>query len=301
MKYLVMECHPAYAIVLDEKGSFLEVANLNYELGEIITEIYPRAEEVMEETPEIKGKKTPETYKNFRRIALIAASFIIIFTGSLRIWQEHFKIYGTLSLSINPQVKISLSHSKRVRALEALNSDGMQLIEGISAKGERVEKLTDDLVQRALDMGYLKEGGKVNIGANSQDTRWAKQTKERVKEKLEHFTHDIKIEITINDVEDQGENNKKSVFDETEEITIPLVPETVENPEKTPSPNLKENAPPPEKQIKIHKPMDDDDDDYDNFDDIDNDIDDDDFDDDIDDDDYDDGDNDNIEYPKNDD
>ena len=37
MKYLVMECHPAYAVVLDEKGRFLKVANLNYEPGQTVS------------------------------------------------------------------------------------------------------------------------------------------------------------------------------------------------------------------------------------------------------------------------
>ena len=30
MKYLVMECHPGYAVVLDEQGVFRKVANLRY-------------------------------------------------------------------------------------------------------------------------------------------------------------------------------------------------------------------------------------------------------------------------------
>ena len=30
MKYLVMETHPAYAVVLDEEGRFLKAANLQY-------------------------------------------------------------------------------------------------------------------------------------------------------------------------------------------------------------------------------------------------------------------------------
>ena len=30
MSYLVMECHTSYAVVLDEQGRFLKVANLNY-------------------------------------------------------------------------------------------------------------------------------------------------------------------------------------------------------------------------------------------------------------------------------
>ena len=30
MKYIVMECRPSYAIVLDEEGRFLRTANLRY-------------------------------------------------------------------------------------------------------------------------------------------------------------------------------------------------------------------------------------------------------------------------------
>ena len=32
MKYLVMECHLSYAILLDEEGRFLPAANLNYQI-----------------------------------------------------------------------------------------------------------------------------------------------------------------------------------------------------------------------------------------------------------------------------
>ena len=34
MNYLVMEVHPAYAVVLDEEGRFLKAANLRYQVGE---------------------------------------------------------------------------------------------------------------------------------------------------------------------------------------------------------------------------------------------------------------------------
>lgn len=39
MKYLVMECHRGYAVVLDEEGRFLKAANLNYTVGQELTEI----------------------------------------------------------------------------------------------------------------------------------------------------------------------------------------------------------------------------------------------------------------------
>ena len=39
MKYMVMECHLSYAVVLDEEGRFLKVANRQYEVGQTVTEV----------------------------------------------------------------------------------------------------------------------------------------------------------------------------------------------------------------------------------------------------------------------
>lgn len=41
MKYLVMECHPGYAVVLDENGRFLKVANRRYEVGQTVADVEP--------------------------------------------------------------------------------------------------------------------------------------------------------------------------------------------------------------------------------------------------------------------
>ena len=39
MKYLVMECHPGYAVVLDDEGRFWKVANMGYEVGETVDDV----------------------------------------------------------------------------------------------------------------------------------------------------------------------------------------------------------------------------------------------------------------------
>ena len=41
MTYLVMETHPAYAVVLDEAGRFLKVANRGYQPGDRVTDVIP--------------------------------------------------------------------------------------------------------------------------------------------------------------------------------------------------------------------------------------------------------------------
>ena len=47
MSYLVMECHPGYAVLLDEDGCFLKAANLRYEIGQTVYDPV-----LMKETPE---------------------------------------------------------------------------------------------------------------------------------------------------------------------------------------------------------------------------------------------------------
>ena len=44
MSYLVMEVHPAYAVVLDQEGRFLKAANLHYQVGELVEQIVPLRE-----------------------------------------------------------------------------------------------------------------------------------------------------------------------------------------------------------------------------------------------------------------
>ena len=42
MTYLVMECHPSYAIVLDNEGRMIKAANLGYQEGQVVGEIIAR-------------------------------------------------------------------------------------------------------------------------------------------------------------------------------------------------------------------------------------------------------------------
>ena len=41
MKYLVMERHESYVVVLDEQGRFFKVANMDYFPGQTLTKVIP--------------------------------------------------------------------------------------------------------------------------------------------------------------------------------------------------------------------------------------------------------------------
>ena len=125
MSYLVMEVHPAYAVVLDEEGRFLKAANLRYHVGDTVRDI------VELRCPK---EKRPALWKPLSGVAGLAACLCIVFFGY---YQPNFVPYGALRIQINPDVELTLSRTDRVLELEGLNEDGQSLIAGYEYSGKR--------------------------------------------------------------------------------------------------------------------------------------------------------------------
>ena len=160
MKYLVMETHPAYAVVLDEEGRFLKAANLRYQVGDTV-------QEIVELRP--PQKRAGSLWKPLSGLAGLAACLCLAFFGW---YQPNYTAYGTLRIQINPDVEMTVSRTDRVLDLEGLNEDGEDLIEGYSYRGKDRETAAGELVERAIDMGYLSDGDTVSITVSSSDADW---------------------------------------------------------------------------------------------------------------------------------
>ena len=91
MQYLVLETHPAYAVLLDEEGRFLKAANLHYTLGDRVTEIV--------ELQPVPNGNAGRWKKSLASLSALAACLCLVFFGY---YQPNFSPYGTLRLQINP-------------------------------------------------------------------------------------------------------------------------------------------------------------------------------------------------------
>ena len=144
MKYLVLEVHPAYVVVLDEEGRFLKAANQRCQVGDTLEEIVQL--------------RYPDTRRpiHWRRAAVaaagLAACFCLAFVGY---YQPNFTPYGTLRIQINPDVEMTLSRTERVLELTGLNADGQALLEGYDHRGKSRQQTADELLDRASEMGFL--------------------------------------------------------------------------------------------------------------------------------------------------
>ena len=159
MSYLVMECHPGYAVLLDEEGRFLKAANFQYEVGQTVYDPI-----LMKEKPE-KQRHTVRWIRS--SIAAIAACFLLFF--GISYYQNYMEPYSSIYLTINPEVQIDLNRQGTVVGLTGTNEDGETLLEGYDGKGKDKVTVADELIDRAIEMGFLSDGGLVSFSIDSPD------------------------------------------------------------------------------------------------------------------------------------
>ena len=159
MKYIVMECHPGFAILLDEEGRFRKAANFRYEVGRTVTDPV-----WMNEVPERKRQT-----KRWVRSGLAAAAACFVLVFGINFYENFLKPYSFIYMNINPEVEMDLNRRGTVVKVIARNEDGEKLIEGYSARGKDEVEVADDLIERAIEMGFLTDGGGISFFIDTPD------------------------------------------------------------------------------------------------------------------------------------
>ena len=185
MSYLVMECHPAYAVVLDEQGRFLKAANLNYQVGQELSEITQlNCPSVME---------VPRKHR-YRALASLAACLCLVaVTG----WNLIFTAYGTVRIRINPDVQLSVNRFDYVIRAQGLNPDGEALLEGEKIAFRKADQVSGWLTHRAEELGYLGRDGTIRFAVESEHDRWRGQMEEELAAVLQS---DAGTQVTVTPV-----------------------------------------------------------------------------------------------------
>ena len=216
--YLVMEVNSAYTVVLDNEGRFIKTANSGYQTGDIVEKIIPLR------YPQDRKKQ----FTHAVRIAAGIAAGICIGLFGIYEYQYTFLPYGTVLMQINPEVELTLSHSGRVLDLDGTNNDGRALIEGYEYRGKDRYTVADELADRAIEMGFLDNGGQISLLADSKNISWAEDLEQELVSSLnEHLKeYDLTIEVTVGTA-DSGE---AEILEEPQSITI-----TIPSDSQTPS------------------------------------------------------------------
>ena len=190
MKYMVMECHPGYAVVLDENGKFIKAANMHYEVGQIVTEI---VEMDSSEDKTLRSNKLRWIYS----AALIAACFLLVLIPFLFMSDT---AVASVYMTINPEVCLDVNENDVVIRLKSVNADGKTLIKNYDYKNKKLDVVLEELVDLAIEKEFLGEGGKIKLSIETDDDQWADSYGNFLNSRIkEHLSGKIAVGIEVMD------------------------------------------------------------------------------------------------------
>lgn len=207
MKYLVMECHFSYAVVLDENGTFLKAANRHYQVGQMVTDVIPMQ---FPEQNRVQAHRKKHTWVS--AFTGMAACLTVMIASAFHISQMQ---YASVYMAINPEVRIDVNRREKVVDVEGINTDGEMLLEDYRYKRKDLDLVMDELVDRAIDMGYLHEGGRVTLTLEAKDDEWVLSHKDTLSSHLDEYLEE-KISVTV-EVTGWAADDYQ--------VTVPLTPE----------------------------------------------------------------------------
>lgn len=179
MKYMVIETHEGYAIVLSEDGVFKKVANLQYEVGQIVDTVF-----------DMKEPESRFYTKNIIRGSLaVMSALAVIIIAILINGTTSNQIFASVMLKINPEVRININQDNDVLSLEGVNQDGQMLIEGYAYENKKLDPVMDELVDLAIEKGFLYDGGQVNITFDAEDQQWLIEATDNMKQHVQQNIH----------------------------------------------------------------------------------------------------------------
>ena len=160
-------------------------------------------------------KETPERQRHTVRwissgVAAIAACFLLFF--GIGYYQNYLQPYSSIYLTINPEVQMELNRQGTVVGLTGTNEDGKTLLEGYDGKGKDKVTVADELIDRAIEMGFLSEGGRVSFSIDSPDEVLFQEYGTELRTKVTEYL-DGRITITIeitNHQDGQGQESRKT-------------------------------------------------------------------------------------------
>lgn len=235
MSYLVMECHPGYAVLLDEEGRFFKAANLQYEVGQRVYDPVLMREEPQKQSHTIRWIGGA--------VAAIAACLLLVF--GIGYYQNYLQPYSSIYLTINPEVQMDLNRQGTVVELTGTNEDGEKLLEGYDGKGKDKVTVADELIDRAIAMGFLSEGGQISFSIDSPDEAMFQEYGMQLRTQVEEYLDGrmtVMIEI-VNYQNGQGEEAPEEVSTTTPLVTTTPPATTTTPPQTTPA--TTPAAPPP--------------------------------------------------------
>lgn len=214
MSYLVMETKRSYAVLLDQEGRFLKAANLHYQVGQTVTDPV-----LLREKSE-KGRLILLFAGGGAALAAVAAC--LVFAVILPLYQQATSVYSSIYMTINPQVRMELNKAGDVIGLAPTNGDGETLLQGYELSEDDPTDVADDLLDRAIALGFLEEGGTVNFSIDTPEEALFQEYGMELRQEVEDHLEG-KLSVVVEVVPYVAEDVSKTFNDYQEDNDVDFI------------------------------------------------------------------------------
>ena len=154
MKYMVMECHEGYAVLMDEESRFVQAANLRYKVGQTVTDpILMNAEELS------RGKIS----MHISKFVAAAACLTLAVSAGAFYYSRNYKAHSTVLISSEANVRMELNKKGKVLSISADNAESDEILTNYDGKGKDMLSAANDIIDIEKDKGYIENGDTVDI------------------------------------------------------------------------------------------------------------------------------------------
>lgn len=208
MKYLVLETHIKYAIVLDEEGRFLRVVNNAYSVGQKIDKV----------TIYHDFKKARTSRQAWiQRISVVAACLVIALISYFQIF---LRPVAAMRLSVNPAFRIEWNRLQKVTGVHAENAGAMIILENYSWKQKSPTTVVRELIGLCNLKGFLKGEKTVTIKMEPGDKNATKKVWDELQTKLS-FQLSYIDQLTLKFEDDSQHDLTPPTSSQPDETTMP--------------------------------------------------------------------------------
>jgi hypothetical protein len=160
MKYIVMECHGGYAVLMDEAARFVKAANIHYEVGQTVTDPV-----LMEAEPE---KAPSRNITVIRRFAAAAAGLALFAGAGYGYYYSNLKPHSTVVICSDADICLSLNRKGTVIRATSSDPAGNDILNEYDFKGKDKLEAAGDILEIEMSKGYISSGDTIRMYVSSE-------------------------------------------------------------------------------------------------------------------------------------
>ncbi len=236
---MVMECHKAYAILMDEASQVVYAANLHYEVGQTVEN------PVLLQEPETAAPRISVTMK---RCIAVAACAVLMLGGGALYYRGNYTPYSSVMVCADEaNLCMEVSRSGKVLSVQPLNQDAALLLSDYTCSGKDPVTVTSELIERAVENGVVQKGDTVGVYYQKEKNKDPEQFEKTVEQSI--ASHELQADV-------HGELDQAPVppAAPAEPPVAPAPPDGKEEPPAPPQPGKEEPAPPAPHDPKVEPP-----------------------------------------------